>query len=162
LRNRRQRRAAQKKKRLKEIYPEKESHEFIDELGEPDIYSSRPGVAGGACCVARVRRPREEEIFQLLKRADLPETGQAQLHDGPHRLPFEQPVTVGVMYMMKLHHLVEDKIHAAVDWFPTAWLRSTARRQGAIRRAAAGEMEVWALEAYGAAYTLQEMLTVKF
>jgi len=63
------------------------------------------------------RRPvfdgaREEEIFALLKRADLPETGQAQLHDGRTGMPFEQPVTVGVMYMMKLHHLVEEKIHA--------------------------------------------------
>ncbi|MFZ2060211.1 MAG: DNA-directed RNA polymerase subunit beta, partial [Candidatus Binatus sp.] len=105
--------AAALKKRLKDIYPEKESHDFIDELAEPDIYK----LAAKALAGVHVASPvfdgaREEEIFQLLKRADLPETGQAQLHDGRTGLPFEQPVTVGVMYMMKLHHLVEDKIHA--------------------------------------------------
>jgi DNA-directed RNA polymerase subunit beta len=154
--------AAQLKKRLKEIYPEKESHEFIDELAEPDIYK----LAAKALAGVHVASPvfdgaREEEIFQLLKRADLPETGQAQLHDGRTGLPFEQPVTVGVMYMMKLHHLVEDKIHARSTGPYSLVTQQPLGGKAQFGGQRLGEMEVWALEAYGAAYTLQEMLTVK-
>jgi DNA-directed RNA polymerase subunit beta len=153
---------AQLKKRLKEIYPEKESHEFIDELAEPDIYK----LAAKALAGVHVASPvfdgaREEEIFQLLKRADLPETGQAQLHDGRTGLPFEQPVTVGVMYMMKLHHLVEDKIHARSTGPYSLVTQQPLGGKAQFGGQRLGEMEVWALEAYGAAYTLQEMLTVK-
>jgi DNA-directed RNA polymerase subunit beta len=154
--------AAQLKKRLKEIYPEKESHDFIDELAEPDIYK----LAAKALAGVHVASPvfdgaREEEIFQLLKRADLPETGQAQLHDGRTGLPFEQPVTVGVMYMMKLHHLVEDKIHARSTGPYSLVTQQPLGGKAQFGGQRLGEMEVWALEAYGAAYTLQEMLTVK-
>ena len=154
--------AAQLKKRLKEIYPEKESHEFIDELAEPDIYK----LAAKALAGVHVASPvfdgaREEEIFQLLKRADLPETGQATLHDGRTGLPFEQPVTVGVMYMMKLHHLVEDKIHARSTGPYSLVTQQPLGGKAQFGGQRLGEMEVWALEAYGAAYTLQEMLTVK-
>jgi DNA-directed RNA polymerase subunit beta len=154
--------AAQLKKRLKEIYPEKESHEFIDELAEPDIYK----LAAKALAGVHVASPvfdgaREEEIFQLLKRADLPESGQAQLHDGRTGLPFEQPVTVGVMYMMKLHHLVEDKIHARSTGPYSLVTQQPLGGKAQFGGQRLGEMEVWALEAYGAAYTLQEMLTVK-
>jgi DNA-directed RNA polymerase subunit beta len=154
--------AAALKKRLKEIYPEKESHEFIDELAEPDIYK----LAAKALAGVHVASPvfdgaREEEIFQLLKRADLPETGQAQLHDGRTGLPFEQPVTVGVMYMMKLHHLVEDKIHARSTGPYSLVTQQPLGGKAQFGGQRLGEMEVWALEAYGAAYTLQEMLTVK-
>ena len=154
--------AAQLKKRLKEIYPEKESHEFIDELSDPDIYK----LASKALAGVHVASPvfdgaREEEIFQLLKRADLPESGQAQLHDGRTGLPFEQPVTVGVMYMMKLHHLVEDKIHARSTGPYSLVTQQPLGGKAQFGGQRLGEMEVWALEAYGAAYTLQEMLTVK-
>ena len=154
--------AAQLKKRLKEIYPEKESHEFIDELAEPDIFK----LAAKALAGVHVASPvfdgaREEEIFQLLKRADLPETGQATLHDGRTGLPFEQPVTVGVMYMMKLHHLVEDKIHARSTGPYSLVTQQPLGGKAQFGGQRLGEMEVWALEAYGAAYTLQEMLTVK-
>ena len=154
--------AAQLKRRLKEIYPEKESHEFIDELAEPDIYK----LAAKALAGVHVASPvfdgaREEEIFQLLKRADLPETGQATLHDGRTGLPFEQPVTVGVMYMMKLHHLVEDKIHARSTGPYSLVTQQPLGGKAQFGGQRLGEMEVWALEAYGAAYTLQEMLTVK-
>jgi DNA-directed RNA polymerase subunit beta len=154
--------AAQLKKRLKEIYPEKESHDFIDELAEPDIFK----LAAKALAGVHVASPvfdgaREEEIFQLLKRADLPESGQAQLHDGRTGLPFEQPVTVGVMYMMKLHHLVEDKIHARSTGPYSLVTQQPLGGKAQFGGQRLGEMEVWALEAYGAAYTLQEMLTVK-
>ena len=154
--------AAQLKKRLKEIYPEKESHEFIDELAEPDIYK----LAAKALTGVHVASPvfdgaREEEIFQLLKRADLPETGQATLHDGRTGMKFEQPVTVGVMYMMKLHHLVEEKIHARSTGPYSLVTQQPLGGKAQFGGQRLGEMEVWALEAYGAAYTLQEMLTVK-
>jgi DNA-directed RNA polymerase subunit beta len=154
--------AAQLKRRLKEIYPEKESHEFIDELAEPDIYK----LAAKALTGVHVASPvfdgaREEEIFQLLKRADLPETGQAILHDGRTGMEFEQPVTVGVMYMMKLHHLVEEKIHARSTGPYSLVTQQPLGGKAQFGGQRLGEMEVWALEAYGAAYTLQEMLTVK-
>jgi DNA-directed RNA polymerase subunit beta len=154
--------AAQLKKRLKDIYPEKESHVFIDELAEPDIFK----LAAKALAGVHVASPvfdgaREEEIFQLLKRADLPETGQATLHDGRTGLPFEQPVTVGIMYMMKLHHLVEDKIHARSTGPYSLVTQQPLGGKAQFGGQRLGEMEVWALEAYGAAYTLQEMLTVK-
>ena len=154
--------AAALKKRLKEIYPEKESHEFIDELSDPDIYK----LAAKALAGVHVASPvfdgaREEEIFQLLKRADLPESGQAKLHDGRTGLPFEQPVTVGVMYIMKLHHLVEEKIHARSTGPYSLVTQQPLGGKAQFGGQRLGEMEVWALEAYGAAYSLQEMLTVK-
>jgi len=154
--------AAQLKKRLKEIYPEKESHDFIDELAEPDIYKLAEKALAGVHVASPVfDGAREEEIFALLKRADLPETGQAQLHDGRTGMPFEQPVTVGVMYMMKLHHLVEEKIHARSTGPYSLVTQQPLGGKAQFGGQRLGEMEVWALEAYGAAYTLQEMLTVK-
>jgi DNA-directed RNA polymerase subunit beta len=104
---------------------------------------------------------REEEIFALLKRAELPESGQCTLYDGRTGLKFEQPVTVGVMYMMKLHHLVEDKIHARSTGPYSLVTQQPLGGKAQFGGQRLGEMEVWALEAYGAAYTLQEMLTVK-
>jgi DNA-directed RNA polymerase subunit beta len=154
--------AAQLKKRLKEIYPEKESHDFIDELAEPDIYKLAEKALAGVHVASPVfDGAREEEIFALLKRADLPETGQATLHDGRTGMPFEQPVTVGVMYMMKLHHLVEEKIHARSTGPYSLVTQQPLGGKAQFGGQRLGEMEVWALEAYGAAYTLQEMLTVK-
>jgi DNA-directed RNA polymerase subunit beta len=153
---------AQMKKRLKEIYPEKPSHDFIDELSDQDVFR----LAGKALAGVHTASPvfdgaREEEIFQLLKRAELPETGQAKLYDGRTGLSFEQPVTVGVMYMMKLHHLVEDKIHARSTGPYSLVTQQPLGGKAQFGGQRLGEMEVWALEAYGAAYTLQEMLTVK-
>ncbi|HUA33680.1 MAG TPA: DNA-directed RNA polymerase subunit beta [Candidatus Binataceae bacterium] len=152
----------QMKKRLKEVYPDKESHEFIDDLPDPDVFK----LAGKALAGVHTASPvfdgaREEEIFQLLKRAELPESGQATLYDGRTGLSFEQPVTVGVMYMMKLHHLVEDKIHARSTGPYSLVTQQPLGGKAQFGGQRLGEMEVWALEAYGAAYTLQEMLTVK-
>jgi DNA-directed RNA polymerase subunit beta len=96
-----------------------------------------------------------------LGRAGLPETGQSTLYDGRTGLSFEQPVTVGVMYMMKLHHLVEDKIHARSTGPYSLVTQQPLGGKAQFGGQRLGEMEVWALEAYGAAYTLQEMLTVK-
>jgi DNA-directed RNA polymerase subunit beta len=103
----------------------------------------------------------EEEIFSLLKRAGLPETGQTTLYDGRTGEPFAQPVTVGMMYIMKLHHLVEDKIHARSTGPYSLVTQQPLGGKAQFGGQRLGEMEVWALEAYGAAYSLQEMLTVK-
>ena len=153
---------AQLRKRLKEIYPDREGHEFIDELAEAELFK----LAGKALAGIHVSSPvfdgaREEEIFQMLERADLPESGQSTLHDGRNGLAFEQPVTVGVMYMMKLHHLVEEKIHARSTGPYSLVTQQPLGGKAQFGGQRLGEMEVWALEAYGAAYTLQEMLTVK-
>ncbi len=154
--------AAQLRKRLKEVYPGAENHEFIDELADADVFK----LAGKALAGIHVASPvfdgaREAEIFQLLERANLPETGQCTLHDGRTGDRFEQPVTVGVMYMMKLHHLVEDKIHARSTGPYSLVTQQPLGGKAQFGGQRLGEMEVWALEAYGAAYTLQEMLTVK-
>ncbi len=104
---------------------------------------------------------RENEIFNLLKKADLPVTGQVTLYDGRSGEPFDEKVTVGVMYMMKLHHLVDDKIHARSTGPYSLVTQQPLGGKAQFGGQRLGEMEVWALEAYGAAYTLQEMLTVK-
>ena len=104
---------------------------------------------------------REGEIFNLLKKADLPVTGQVTLYDGRSGESFDEKVTVGVMYMMKLHHLVDDKIHARSTGPYSLVTQQPLGGKAQFGGQRLGEMEVWALEAYGAAYTLQEMLTVK-
>ncbi|MGB5444819.1 MAG: DNA-directed RNA polymerase subunit beta [Psychromonas sp.] len=103
----------------------------------------------------------ESEIRELLRMADLPESGQLQLTDGRTGLPFERPVTVGYMYMLKLNHLVDDKMHARSTGSYSLVTQQPLGGKAQFGGQRFGEMEVWALEAYGAAYTLQEMLTVK-
>src|SRR5262249_33005354 len=103
----------------------------------------------------------EEEIKTILKLADLPEAGQAILHDGRTGVAFDRPVTVGYMYMMKLNHLVDDKMHARSTGSYSLVTQQPLGGKAQFGGQRFGEMEVWALEAYGAAYTLQEMLTVK-
>jgi len=103
----------------------------------------------------------EEEIKDLLKKAGLPVSGQTTLYDGKTGEPFQKPVTVGYMYMMKLHHLVDDKIHARSIGPYSLVTQQPLGGKAQFGGQRLGEMEVWALEAYGAAYTLQEFLTVK-
>jgi DNA-directed RNA polymerase subunit beta len=103
----------------------------------------------------------EGEIRELLRLADLPETGQLKLIDGRTGVPFERPVTVGYMYMLKLNHLVDDKMHARSTGSYSLVTQQPLGGKAQFGGQRFGEMEVWALEAYGAAYTLQEMLTVK-
>ena len=102
-----------------------------------------------------------DDVTELLKLADLPSSGQTTLWDGRTGEQFDRKVTVGIIYMLKLHHLVEDKIHARSTGpysLVTQQPLGGKAQQGGQRF---GEMEVWALEAYGASYTLQEILTVK-
>jgi DNA-directed RNA polymerase subunit beta len=103
----------------------------------------------------------EEEIFGLLEKAGLSDTGQSWLFDGKTGDRFSQPVTVGIIYMLKLHHLVDDKIHARSTGPYSLVTQQPLGGKAQFGGQRLGEMEVWALEAYGAAYTLQEMLTVK-
>jgi DNA-directed RNA polymerase subunit beta len=103
----------------------------------------------------------EDEIKFLLKLADLPESGQARLSDGRTGDTFDREVTVGYMYMLKLNHLVDDKMHARSTGPYSLVTQQPLGGKAQFGGQRFGEMEVWALEAYGAAYTLQEMLTVK-
>ena len=118
---------------------------------ELDIYVSTPVFEGA----------REHEIKALLKEAGLPVRGQVTLHDGKTGLPFQKPVTVGNMYILKLHHLVDDKIHARSIGPYSLVTQQPLGGKAQFGGQRLGEMEVWALEAYGAAHTLQEFLTVK-
>ena len=153
---------AQLKRHIKEAYPDRDIHEFIDNLSDGDVYRFAAKAAAGIHVASPVfDGAREEEIFQMLTRAGLPEQGQCKLYDGRTGLEFEQPVTVGVMYMMKLHHLVEDKIHARSTGPYSLVTQQPLGGKAQFGGQRLGEMEVWALKAYGAAYTLQEMLTVK-
>ena len=103
----------------------------------------------------------EEEIKAMLELAGLPTSGQAQLYDGRTGDPFERRTTVGYMYMLKLNHLVDDKMHARSTGSYSLVTQQPLGGKAQFGGQRFGEMEVWALEAYGAAYTLQEMLTVK-
>jgi len=102
-----------------------------------------------------------DDVNELLKLADLPSTGQTSLWDGRTGEKFDRKVTVGTIYMLKLHHLVEDKIHARSTGPYSLVTQQPLGGKAQLGGQRFGEMEVWALEAYGAAYTLQEMLTVK-
>ncbi len=104
---------------------------------------------------------KENEIKEMLKKAGLPQSGQITLHDGRTGEPFGRPVTVGYTYMLKLHHLVDDKIHARSIGPYSLVTQQPLGGKAQFGGQRLGEMEVWALEAYGAAYTLQEFLTVK-
>ena len=103
----------------------------------------------------------EAQIKEALALASLPSSGQAILFDGRNGDPFEQDVTVGIMYMLKLHHLVDDKIHARSIGPYSLVTQQPLGGKAQFGGQRLGEMEVWAMEAYGAAYALQEFLTVK-
>jgi DNA-directed RNA polymerase subunit beta len=150
------------RRRLKEYLNTKEANELIDNAKEGDVFKLAEKYRDGV----RIASPvfdgaAEEEIFNLLRKAGLPATGQVTLCDGRTGQPFDGKVTVGVMYIMKLHHLVDDKIHARSTGPYSLVTQQPLGGKAQFGGQRLGEMEVWALEAYGAAYTLQEMLTVK-
>ncbi len=149
------------RKRLKELYG-KDYHDLFDSCRDEDIVKIVEKIENGIHTASPVfDGATEDEIFQLLRKAGLPETGQTTLYDGRTGEPFDQPVTVGVIYMMKLHHLVDDKIHARSTGPYSLVTQQPLGGKAQFGGQRLGEMEVWALEAYGAAYSLQEMLTVK-
>jgi DNA-directed RNA polymerase subunit beta len=150
------------RRRLKEVLASREVNEFIEELKDQDILRLAQKYRHGIHLASPVfDGASEEEIFNLLRKAGLPATGQVTLCDGRTGEPFDQKVTVGLMYIMKLHHLVDDKIHARSTGPYSLVTQQPLGGKAQFGGQRLGEMEVWALEAYGAAYTLQEMLTVK-
>jgi DNA-directed RNA polymerase subunit beta len=150
------------RRRLKEYLNSKEAGELIDGVKDTDVLKLAEKYRDGVRLASPVfDGAAEEEIFNLLRKAGLPVTGQVTLYDGQTGQPFDGKVTVGVMYIMKLHHLVDDKIHARSTGPYSLVTQQPLGGKAQFGGQRLGEMEVWALEAYGAAYTLQEMLTVK-
>jgi DNA-directed RNA polymerase subunit beta len=150
------------RKMLKEMLNSSSASKLIDSLTDEEIKRVVDDLKNGVFVASPVfDGAKEDEIKEFLKKAGLPETGTVQLRDGRTGEPFEQKATVGYMYMMKLEHMVEDKIYARstgpYSLVTQQPLGGKAQRGGQRL----GEMEVWALEAYGAANLLQEFLTVK-
>jgi DNA-directed RNA polymerase subunit beta len=134
----------------------------LDGLSDQEIVALAGNLSGGVPMATPVfDGAREEEIKELLRLAELPESGQMTLFDGRTGDPFSRPVTVGYMYMLKLNHLVDDKMHARSTGSYSLVTQQPLGGKAQFGGQRFGEMEVWALEAYGASYTLQEMLTVK-
>jgi len=148
---------------LKEAYHTQGGHqENIDSLSDDEVLTlARNLVQGMPMATPVFDGANESEIRSLLKLAGLPESGQATLIDGRTGEPFERPVSVGYMYMLKLNHLVDDKMHARSTGPYSLVTQQPLGGKAQFGGQRFGEMEVWALQAYGAAYTLQEMLTVK-
>ncbi|WP_026843905.1 DNA-directed RNA polymerase subunit beta [Brumicola pallidula] len=149
---------------LKEIYNLGECHQVVDldTFSDHEIKRLAENLRKGVPVATPVfDGARESEIKEMLKLADIPESGQITLFDGRTGRAFERPVTVGYMYMLKLNHLVDDKMHARSTGSYSLVTQQPLGGKAQFGGQRFGEMEVWALEAYGAAYTLQEMLTVK-
>ncbi|MFT5083311.1 MAG: DNA-directed RNA polymerase subunit beta [Lentisphaeria bacterium] len=136
--------------------------EELDSFTDSEIMELSQNLCEGVPMATRAfDGAKEAEIKQLLALADLPESGQMKLFDGRTGDEFMRPVTVGYMYMLKLNHLVDDKMHARSTGSYSLVTQQPLGGKAQFGGQRFGEMEVWALEAYGAAYTLQEMLTVK-
>ncbi|MCY1066839.1 DNA-directed RNA polymerase subunit beta [Nannocystis sp. RBIL2] len=147
---------------LKKIYETKEAQRFIDGLGDDDVIRFADKLRRGVHMATPVfDGALETEVKGTLNKAGVPESGQAILFDGRTGEAFEENVTVGIMYMLKLHHLVDDKIHARSIGPYSLVTQQPLGGKAQFGGQRLGEMEVWALEAYGAAYALQELLTVK-
>jgi DNA-directed RNA polymerase subunit beta len=145
--------------KLKEIYGEDETIKALDDQGIADLGENlRRGVP---IATPVFDGAREKDIVEMLGKAGLDSSGQVTLFDGRTGDPFDRKVTVGYIYMLKLHHLVDDKIHARSIGPYSLVTQQPLGGKAQFGGQRFGEMEVWALQAYGAAYTLQEMLTVK-
>ncbi len=157
-----QREIAEVRKFLDKIYNKSGRREDLDSLSDADILQLAGNLRGGVPMATGVfDGANEEEIKQMLSLAGLPIDGQTLLFDGCTGEQFDRPVTVGIMYMLKLNHLVDDKMHARSTGSYSLVTQQPLGGKAQFGGQRFGEMEVWALEAYGAAYTLQEMLTVK-
>jgi DNA-directed RNA polymerase subunit beta len=149
------------RRRMRELYGRDHS-ELVDGLRDDDVLRLAQAVEHGVHTASPVfDGASEEEVFAWLAQAQLPQSGQTRLFDGRSGELFAHEVTVGVMYMLKLHHLVDDKIHARSTGPYSLVTQQPLGGKAQFGGQRLGEMEVWALEAYGAAYSLQEMLTVK-
>ncbi|HEX5035661.1 MAG TPA: DNA-directed RNA polymerase subunit beta [bacterium] len=147
---------------LKKIYTSKKFDEVLEEMSEKELKRFASVMRAGVHLATPVfDGSKEEEIQEALGIAQFPSTGQTVLFDGRTGDAFDHKVTVGIMYMLKLHHLVDDKIHARSIGPYSLVTQQPLGGKAQFGGQRLGEMEVWAMEAYGAAYTLQEFLTVK-
>jgi DNA-directed RNA polymerase subunit beta len=150
------------RKKLRSVFPSTKQKQQIRELDDEELGNFARRYQEGAFMVTPVfDGAKETEIKDLLAEAGYPLKGQASLYDGRTGDPFATKVTVGMMYMMKLHHLVDDKIHARSIGPYSLVTQQPLGGKAQFGGQRLGEMEVWATEAYGAAYALQEFLTVK-
>ena len=148
--------------KLKDVYGAKEYKANIEKLSDDEVMELADNMKNGLPIATPVfDGAREADINEMLQKAGLPVSGQVQLFDGRTGEAFERPVTVGVTYMLKLHHLVDEKIHARSIGPYSLVTQQPLGGKAQFGGQRFGEMEVWALEAYGSAYTLQEILTVK-
>jgi len=153
---------AKLRKQIKDVYGNKELNSFIDELSDADVNSLARRLSFGVPMASPVfEGVHEDQIKSELERSGMPLDGQMILHDGRTGEAFKEKVTVGVMYMLKLHHLVDDKIHARSIGPYSLVTQQPLGGKAQFGGQRLGEMEVWAMEAYGAAHALQEFLTVK-
>ena len=150
------------KEKFKDIYGVQEFRESISGLSDEETFELADNLRGGVPIATPVfDGAHESDIVEMLEKAGLNSSGQVTLVDGRTGESFDRPVTVGYIYMLKLHHLVDDKIHARSIGPYSLVTQQPLGGKAQFGGQRFGEMEVWALEAYGAAYTLQEMLTVK-
>jgi DNA-directed RNA polymerase subunit beta len=150
------------RKFLHEIYNASGRSEDLDQLNDVEVLELATNLRGGVPMATPVfDGASEKDIKNMLRLAGLPESGQTRLFDGRTGEAFDRDVTVGCMYMLKLNHLVDDKMHARSTGPYSLVTQQPLGGKAQFGGQRFGEMEVWALQAYGAAYTLQEMLTVK-
>ncbi len=148
--------------KFKTLFPEKQYADFFSGLSDEELKKNAEMFTSGLPMASPVFDGAEEsEIKKHLEEAGLPVSAQATLYDGRTGEKFDQQVTVGIMYVMKLHHLVDDKLHARSIGPYSLVTQQPLGGKAQFGGQRLGEMEVWAMEAYGAAYTLQEFLTVK-
>ena len=147
---------------LEKIYNKSGKKEDLKSFSDEEILELSQNLRDGVPMATPVfDGAKESDIKYMLELAGLPESGQITLYDGRTGEPFDRPITVGYMYMLKLNHLVDDKMHARSTGPYSLVTQQPLGGKAQFGGQRFGEMEVWALEAYGAAYTLQEMLTVK-
>ena len=147
---------------LKSIYGDEVFDGGIDKLNKTEFRDLCENLRNGVAISTPVfDGAKEKDVSEMLKLAKLPTSGQTFLWDGRTGEMFDRPVTVGIIYMLKLHHLVEDKIHARSTGPYSLVTQQPLGGKAQLGGQRFGEMEVWALEAYGASYSLQEILTVK-
>ena len=150
------------RKTLENVYGENSYKNVIKNLDRKDFIELCSNLSNGVPISTPVfDGASTEDITKMLEKAELPSTGQTNLWDGKTGQKFDRPITVGIIYMLKLHHLVEDKIHARSTGPYSLVTQQPLGGKAQSGGQRFGEMEVWALEAYGASYTLQEILTVK-
>ena len=147
---------------LKSVYGDDVYEENIDKLTNTEFKDLCENIQNGVPIATPVfDGAKEQDVTTMLELAELPNSGQTYLWDGRTGEKFDRPVTVGTIYMLKLHHLVEDKIHARSTGPYSLVTQQPLGGKAQLGGQRFGEMEVWALEAYGASYTLQDILTVK-